>query len=391
MSPEMTTIDAAVVKAEIVEYLGNAIEDARVLSVAINDDVTCERATTLGALIKEKISWLKGRRKAVYEPLKAATENVRLEYDTPIKLGDQLERTLAAGVISYKQKKRDEETRARLALEAEAKRVREEAARKEREAAAERERIIKEREALEQKRRDDAASEERRRREAEEAERREVVAQAQLESDARAAQLKAEEENRLKTAQEAHEVGLSERSEQILDKQMPVAPLPAPLPSVSEMAAQAEKERLAREAAAAEERRKAAEKATNDKRLADDAERLRKMDEEAARANAKAAEAESAAAQQITVSRPDDRIRTGVRWKYDVPSEAAFRKLCKAIAEGRAPVEYGGYDPERPQEFRGTVALQKDVTRLKEQFQGEAIGIRTWPEESGTFKSAGAA
>jgi len=43
-------------------------------------------------MIKEKIAYLKNRRKVVYEPLKAATEGVRMEYDNPLKLGDQMER-----------------------------------------------------------------------------------------------------------------------------------------------------------------------------------------------------------------------------------------------------------------------------------------------------------
>lgn len=387
MSPtEMTIMDPTVVKAEVVEYLGSAIEDARVIAASITDDASCERATILGATIKEKIAWLKGRRKAVYEPLKAATENVRLEYDTPLKLGEQLEKTLVAGVITYKQKKRDEETRARLALEAKAKQEREEAARKEREAAAERDRIIRERELEEQRKRDAIAAEEKRKRDAEEAEKREIAAKAQREADARAAQLKAEEDARIKTAQEAHDVGLSERSESIIDKQMPVAPLPAPLPSAAEIHAKAEKDRADREAAAAEEKRKADEKIAEDAKRAEETERLRKMDDDAAVARAKAAEAEAAASQQVTVSRPDDRMRTSVSWKWDVSGAEEFKKLCRAIGEGRAPVEYGGFDPANPQKFRAA-AITKDVTRLKDQFAGADIGIRTWPEESGSFKA----
>ncbi len=387
MSPVTEITDPQVVKAEVVEYIGSAIEDARTIAANITDDVSLEKAKTLGSLIKEKISWLKARRKAVYEPLRSATETVRMEYDTPLKLGEALERTLAASVITYMQKKRDEETRARLALEAEAKRQAEEAARKEREAQAERDRIIRERELEEQRKRDAAEAELKRIKEADEANRRAIAAKAQAEADARAEQIRLEESRRLATAQEAHDVGLTERSETILDKQMPVAPLPAPLPSAAEIAAKAQAEADARAAVAAEEKRKADEKAAEEKKRAEDAERLRIMDEDAARARAVAAEAEAIASQQIVVNRPDDRMRTNVSWKYDVPNLAEFKKLCKAIAEGRAPAEYAGFDPEQPQKFRGCAVLQKDVTRLKDQFAGADIGIRTWPEESGSFKA----
>lgn len=386
MSPT-EIMDPSIVKAEVVEYLGSVLEDARALSLKIVDDASCEEAIAMGAAVKERINWLKTRRKKVYIPLKEATEGVRLEYDTPIKLGESLEDTLDAGVITYKQKKRDDETRARLALEAEAKRQKEEAARKEREVQAERDRIVRERELEEQKKRDAAEAEERRRQEAEREDQRQIVAKAKAEADERARQLREEEDRRLASAKEAHDVGLAERSETILDKQMPVAPLPAPLPSPAEIEAKAKAERELREAVAERDRILAEEKAAQDKRRADDAERLRKMDEEAAIAKAKAAEAEAIASQQITVTRPDDRHQTSVRWRYDVPTEAEFRVLCLAIGEGRAPVEYGGYNPDKPQDFRGTADLQKDVTRLKDNFP-RGIGIRVFPEESGHFKAA---
>lgn len=387
MSPT-EILDPQLVKAEVVEYLGSVLDDARVLSVTITDDATLEKAITLGAMIKEKIAYLKKRRKVVYEPLRDATEGVRLEYDSPLKLGDQMERSLSAAVITYRQKKKDEETRARLALEAEAKRVREEAARKEREAQAERERIIREREAREQRERDEREAEARRVREAEAKAKAEAEAKAKADADERARQLREEEDRRVATAKEAEDVGLSERSENIIENQQPVAPLPAPLPSAAEMAAKADKERQAREAVAAEEKRKADAKVAEDKLREEEAAALRKMDEEAAVAKARAAESEAAASQQVTITRPDERMRTSVRWRYDVPDVASFKKLCKAIAEGRAPVEYGGFDPEQPQKFRGTAALQSDVTRLKDQFEGNDIGIRTWPEEAGSFKAA---
>lgn len=383
---EVTILDPQVVKGEVVEYIGSVIEDARILAAAIQDDATCAQAVELGSRVKDKIKWLKARRVAVYEPLKAATENVRLEYDTPLKLGEQIEKTLAAAVITYKQKKRAEEERLRLAAEAEARRVREEAERKEREAQAERERIIRERELEEQRKRDAIAAEEKRKKDEEARVKAEAEAKAKAEADARAAQLKAEEDARLKNAQEAHDVGLADRSEQILETQKPVAPLAPALPSAAELAAKADAERAERERVADEARRKEEARIAEEKKRTEDAERLRRMDEEAAAAKARAAEADAVAAQQVTVQRPEEKMRTSVSWKYDVPSAEAFKKLCLAIAQGRAPVEYGGFDPENPQKFRAA-AIQKDVTRMKGEFQGEGIGIRTWPEESGSFKA----
>lgn len=386
MSPVTEIIDHNLVKTEVVQYIGSVIEDARLLAVSIVDDESCARAADLGVQVKDRIKWLKERRKAVYDPLKEATETVRLEFDNPLKLGDQIERTLAAAVIDYRQKKRDEERKRQLEAEAEARRQREEAARKEREAAAERDRIIRERELEEARKRQAVRDEERRKEEALAEEKRQAEARAKAEADARARQIKEEEDRRIAAAQKAHDVGLADRSEQIIDKQMPVAPLPAPLPSTAELAAKADQDRQAREARVADEKRKTEEKAAEERKRQEEADLLKRMDEEAAVAKAKAAEMEAVAASQVTVARPDERMRTSVSWKWDIKDAEAFKKLCRAVAEGRAPVEYAGFDPEQPQKFRAA-AITKDVTRLKDQFQGDAIGIRTWFEESGTFKA----
>jgi hypothetical protein len=383
---EVTILDPGVVKAEVVEYVGSVVEDARVLSLSISDDESCARAVDLGQKVKDKMKWLTGRREAVYEPLKKATESVRLEYDTPLKLGDQIQKTLAAAVITYKQKKRAEEERIRLAAEAEERRLKEEAARKEREAAAERDRIIRERELEESRKRQAIIDEENRKKAEEERVRKEAEVKAKAEADERARQLKEEEDRRIANAQEAHDQGLGDRSEQILDTQKPVAPIAAPLPSAAETAAKAESERVERERIAEEARRKEEERIAEQKKRDEEVERLRKLDEDAAIARAAAEQAGAVAAQSVTVTRPEDKMRTSVSWKYDVPNIEAYKKLCLAIAQGRAPVEYGGFDPENPQKFRAA-AIQKDVTRMKGEFQGEGIGIRTWPEESGSFKA----
>lgn len=384
MSPVTEITDPTVVKAEIVSYIGNVIDEAQQVALAIKDDATCERAVALGSAVKEKLVWMTGKRKEVYEPLYKATERVRAEYDDPLKLGKAIEKTLAAAVIDYKLKKRREEERVRLLAEAEAKRQKEEAEAKERAAQAERERIVRERAAEEQRKRDAAEAEERRKQEAAAAEAREAAAKAQREADERARLIREEEEARLRNAQEAHEVGLAERSENILDRKTSIAPVPAPLPSAAEREAIAEKTRAELEAQQAEAKRKADEKEAEEQRRAADAERLRLMDEEAAQAKAKAAEAEAAAASQVTVSRPEERMNTSSRYKWDVADEASFRKLVRSVAEGRAPIEYLDFDPTRPDKFRAS-AITKDVTRLKADFNGEAIGIRVWAEEGGSF------
>ena len=386
MSSIIEIVDPQIVKAEIVEYIGNVVEDARTLAIAITDDATCESAISLGAAVKDKLKWLKGRRLAVYKPLADATENVRLEYDTPLKLGEQIEKTLAAAVITYKQQKRAEEERRRLEIEAEARRQKEEADRKEREAAAERDRIIRERQLEEQRKREEAAAEERRRIEAEAAVKREIEAKAKAEADERSRQLREEEDRRLAAAQAAQDVGLVDRSEQILEKQMPVAPIVPQMTSVADLQARALVDQARRDEEAARDRREAEQRAAEAAKREAQATMLKRMDDEAALARARAAETEAAASQAVTVSRPEERMRTSVSWKWDIPDADSLRKLARAVADGRAPVEYLGFDPAEPQKFRAA-AITKDVTRLKDQFRGEAIGVRTYPEESGSFKA----
>lgn len=380
-------VDAEVVKSEVVAYMGNIIEQAQQTALAVQDDASADQAVSLGSMIKAKLVWLKAKRKEVYDPLYQATERVRQEFDDPIKLGTQLEKTLSAAVVDFRLKKRREEEKARLAAEAEARRIREEAERKAREAEAERQRIIRERELEEQRKRDAAEAEARRQREAEEAKAREIQLQAQREQDERARRLREEEDARLAKAQEAKDVGLEDRVEKILERQTPIAPIVAPLKTADQLAAEAEAKR--KEAEEQERQRLAQEEArkAEEAKRAEEAERVRKMQEEADKAKAEAAAAEAAAAARVSVTRPDDRMRTSVTWKYEVPDQNSFLKLVKAVAEGRAPVEYLGFDPDHPEKFRAS-AIGKDVLKLKADFGGEAIGIRVWPEEGGSFKAA---
>ncbi len=381
-APELRIADPRVVKAEIVEYIGGVIDEAQKIALAVRDDESANLAADLGVAIKSKLIWLKEKRKAVYEPLFRAAEGVRLEYDDPIKLGTSLEKTLSAAVIKYRLDKKREEERLRLAAEAESRRIREEAARKEREAEAERLRVIREQEERERKRLADIAAEERRKKAeavaAEQAER----ARIQKEQDERAKRIKEEEDARLRQAAEAQEVGMPEKVDSILDRQTPIAAIAGAPPAADR--GEAERSRQEREAAEESSRRIAA---LEEQKLRDaEAAGVRKLQEDADKAKADAEAAEAAAASQVSVTRPDDRMRTSVLWKYQIASPEDFKKLCKAIGEGRAPVEYGGYDPEAPEKFRAT-QIGKDLTKLKGEFNGSVIGITTWPEESGGFKA----
>ena len=385
--------DAGQVKAEIVQYLGNVLEQAQAIALTVRDDESANRAADLGVAIKTKLLWLKGKRADVYEPLYQATERVRREYDDPIKLGAQLEKTLSAAVIKYKLDKKREEDRLRLAAEAEARRIREEAERKEREAEAERQRIIKEQAAREQKRRDDLAAEERRKQAEEAARQAAERAKLQKEQEERDQRIKEEEAARLSKAVEADAVGLGERVDGILEQPGAIAAVAKPLPTAAVLAEAAEKERLRQEAEAADDARRKAEREEEDRLRAAEAERMRVLQEDSERAKQAAAAAESEATAMAAVTRADERMRTSVSWQYAVDDRKAFLLLAKAVADGRAPVEYLGFDQDHPEKFKAT-ELRKDVIKIKNdadpsrrQAEFLAIGVRTWPQESGGFRA----
>ena len=382
-------VDPQIVKAEIVQYLGNVIDRVRELVLNIKDDESRDRAVQAGVEIRGKIDWLEAKRLKVYVPLRDALEVLRKEYDIPIELGTGLIKPLGAAVKNYDIKKRREEQLAREQQEAEAKRIRDEAARKERELEAARQKFIREQQEAEQRRRDALEAEAKREQEMLEAQERDRQEQARREQEERARRIREEEDSRLAHAQEAKDVGLDHKVDGILSRATPIAPV-ATMPTQADLdkARLEEEDRKRRE----EDERAAAER----RRLDDEAEKKRRDEAEAnfnrlrdetEAAKAKAEEAEAAAAATVSVTRPDDRIRTSVTWKYEVPDRTAFVKLVRAVADGRAPVEYLGFDPDHPEKFRAT-AIGKDVQKLKGEFGGEAIGIRAWPEESGSFKAA---
>lgn len=391
MTPTTEIVDPSLVKAEIVEYMGSVIEQAQTMALAVKDDASAEQATSLGVAIKTKLLWLKGKRKEVYEPLYQATERVRAEYDDPIKLGTQLEKTLSAAVIKYKLDKKREEDRLRLQAEADARRIREESDRKEREAEAERQRVIREQEERERKRRDEAAAEVRRKLAEEDARKKADQKRHEDELAERARLQRQEEDARLNKAQEAQDVGLGERSDAILDKPTAIAPIAKPLPTHAEQQAQKEQARKELEAAQEAERKRQIAIAEEDRLREAEAAKVRQLQEEAEKSKAEAAAAESAAAAQITVSGIDDRLRTSGSWKYSLDSEAEFMKLVRAVAGGIVPPSWLGFDPEHPEKFRAT-PIQKHVTKFKndpdasrKQEELRGIGIRTWLEEGGGF------
>ncbi len=393
MTPTTQIMDAAEVQTEITQYLGNVLDEAKKLAEAVKDDQSASQAAVLGTQVKTRVAWLKSKRAEIYEPLYAATERIRLEFDNPIKLGGQLEKTLAAAIIKFKQDKKREEDRLRLEAEANARRVREEAERKEREEEEERQRVIRDREARERKAREEAAAEERRI--AVEAKAKEEAEKARLqrEQDERARLMKAEEDARLAKAQEAEKVGLADRVESILETPEAIAPIAKPLPSSAELEAEKIRKRQEAEAEAETERQRQA-KAAEEQRLRDEeAMRLKQMAEETERAKAEAARAEAEAAAQATVTTADSRMRTNVSAKYEISDEASFRKLVRAVAEGRAPLGFLGFDPEHPEKFRApalgrhATAIKKDPDFSGKQSELAAIGVRVWLEEGGAFKA----
>ena len=383
--------DATVVRSEIVSYMGNTIDAARELSMSIKDDASANIATDLGVAVKSKLSWLKQKREEIYTPLYDATERVRLEFDSPIKLGISIEKTLAAAVIKYRLDRKREEERLRLAAEAEARRIREEADRKERAAEEERERIIKEQKAREHKARDDAAAMEIRRLAEVEAKKKAEQERCRIEQEERSRLAKEEEDARLAKAQEAHDVGITERVDSILERPTAIAPIAAILPSSISIQEEIERNRRQKEDDAEYERkRKSVEEEENRKRE-EEAAIMKRLQEDADRAKANADAAESMAAAQLVIGSADTRMRTSGRWKYSVDNEECFRKLVKAASENRVPIEWLNFDPENPSKFRAT-KIGKYVTGLRnnpdassKQVELSSIGIRAWLEEGGGF------
>lgn len=391
---ELTVKDPEIVQAEIVEYMGSILEQAQQLALDVKDDGSANRAAEIGVAVKTRLVWLKKKRFTDYEEhLFPAAERIRLSFDNPIKLGIAIEKTLGAAVNKYKLDKKREEDRLRLEAEAKARVIREEASRKEREAEAERQRIIKERQEREQRARDEAEAEERRKKA--EAKTREdaEIARLKKEQDERARLIKEEEDARLAKAQEAHAVGMADRVEGILENPTAIASVAKALPTKA-VVEEEEKRRAEEKAAAEEAERKRQAAATEEQRLREEeAAKMKQLQDEADKAKADADLAESAAAAQATVTAADNRMRTNQKAMYEVVDKASFLKMAKAVVEGRAPIEFLGFDPEHPEKYRASAIgkmandAKKSPDFAAKQAEMGAIGIRVWLEETGTFKA----
>jgi hypothetical protein len=172
-----------------------------------------------------------------------------------------------------------------------------------------------------------------------------------------------------------------------------VAEVVKPLPTVAEHAAQAERERSEKQAAEDAERKRLAAEAEERRLREEETARLRQLQEDAARAKADADSAESMAAAQVSISAEDARLRTSGSYKYAIDDRASFLKLAKAVVEGRVPIEWLDFDPEKPEKFRSTI-LGKYVVKLRQEPDASAkiaelaaVGVRVWLQEGGTFNA----
>lgn len=382
---EGKVVDAEFIAKEIGPVIDQALAEASRIAANIVDDASRDRAVDLGVLVREKVKQAEDWRETYYMPAYRVAKNLASWCDPRIKQGKAVLEILSSGISRFDIQKRREADLARERAEAEARRIQEEAERKQREA-----------EEAERRAKEAAEAEARRKREAEEAEKRRIQAEAEakaraeeearrVEREERERKLKEEEEARLRHAQEAEHVGNGHKVDSILEKPTAIAAVPASVTTARDQETLRIEQELAQKAAQerAESERKNAEEAAQ--RQAEEqakAEQKRKEAEDAAVA-AKAAQAAVAATAAIA-KRPDERVRTTVSWKWALDGDplVAFFKLAKAVVEGRAPVQYLGFDPSAPEKFRPT-AINKDVQALKTAFVCD--GIKAYPQEDKVF------
>lgn len=434
MESETRVVEADEIAREIGPAIDGALAKAASVAAAVVDDESYAIAIDLGVQVRTHIDQAEDWRKKYYEPARAVADNLAGFCDPKIKQGKAILKLLASAVSAYDLRKRREAQLAKERAEAEAKKIQEDADRKKRE-AEEAERRAKQAAEDEKKRAREAEEAERqraadekhreylRKREAEAAEARAAQAQKEAaekaEMDRRRAEqaerdrkLKEEEEHRMTHAQTAEDVGNADKVSPILSQPTPIAPVaasPTVAPSEEQLAIEADLARQAAAAKAAREQKEADEARAREQAGREQAERDRaareeaqkkkaEMDaeaertrQEAAAAQAAAAAAKAAASSAISVARPDDRIRTATRWRWELDSDgtpakdrAAFLLLAQAVLEGRAPIEYLGFDPKAASKFR-PAAVNKDVQDLKEQFV--CPGLRAFPQNDVSFKA----
>ena len=399
---EPREVTPEVIMKQIAPKIDEALAKAARVAAAIVDDQTRDIAITMAEEVQFQVIDVLthkpdpdtgdkgGWREQFYIPARKLADSLMDFCDPKIKKAKAVKDTLLSGVSAYNVKKERQERIEREAREAEARRI-----------AAEAERLRREAEEAEAKAKAAAEAEERRKKEAEEAERRRIQAekeaQEKREREAREAaareverKQREEEEHRLKHAQEAQDQGAGQKVDAILSNATAISPtLADPKKIQNEETLRLEQE---------QSRRLAQEKA--DKETADAAEAKRKREEaeaaaekakaEAAAAAMAAATAQAAAASAI-VTRPDPRTTAVTSWKWDLDSDgteagdvAAFLLLAKSVVEGRAPIEYLGFDPKNPTKFRPQ-AINADVVTLKDKFN--APGLKAYPEAREQLKA----
>ena len=399
---EPREVTPEIIMKQIAPKIDEALAKAARVAAAIVDDETRDIAITMAEEVQDQVINVLthkpdpdtgdkgGWREQFYIPARNLADSLMDFCDPKIKKAKVIKDTLLGGVSNYNNNKARKERIEREAREAEARRI-----------AAEAERKRKEAEEAEARAKAAAEEEERRKKEAELAEQRRIQAEKEAQEkrdrearEAAARELerkqKEEEEHRLAHAQEAQNQGAPQKVDAILSNATPISPVLADPKKIQDE----ETLRLQQEQA----QNLANEKAELEAREAAEAKRKREEAETAAakaKADAAAAALESAAAQAAAssaiVTRPDPRTTSVTRWKWDLASDgteegdvAAFLLLAKNVVEGRAPVEYLGFDPKNPTKFRPQ-AINSDVTTRKEKFV--CPGIKAYPEASEQLKA----
>ena len=383
-------IDLEVFRRDIGPSIDKALEMARRIQVNITDDKSLDLATDSAERMAEISDILKNGKEKHHLPLYVIEQDAYNVFAPRMKLAQTLKKDTLGAISDFKDKRERAARLAREKAEREAREIQEEADRKKK-AAEEAEARAKQ--AIE--------DEKRRKKEAEEAEERRVKAEREAkekaERDAREAAVretlrkqKEEEDARLAHAQEAQDQGNIHKVDSILEQTMPISPVlasPQMAPDLETL--RIEKELANKRAAEKAEADKIAaeEAAKKQKEAADEATRLR-AEADKAEADAKAAQAMAAVTSMVT--RPDSRTTTVIRWKWDLDSDgtvvgdcAAFLKLARAVADGHAPIEYLGFDPDHPEKFRPE-AINKDVTESKDRFS--CPGLKAYPQADEQLK-----
>jgi len=194
-----------------------------------------------------------------------------------------------------------------------------------------------------------------------------------------------EGEHRLEHALIAEDMKAGQKVDSILENATAISPVLGKAQQIPDQATVELEHDQARKVAEEKARQEAeaSAKAAKERQEAETAAAKAQLEAEEA-ATAAAAAVAQAAATSAVVTRPDPRTTQVVRFKWDLDSDgteegdiAAFLILAKAVVEGKAPVDYLGFDPKAPTRFRPQ-AINADVTTLKDKFV--CPGIKAYPE-----------